>query len=286
MRKWTVTLTCAWLMFAAAGAAAESPVKVMSFNIRYDNPGDKENNWQFRRDRAANAILFYAPDVIGTQEVLHNQLMDLEQRIGGVYAHVGVGREDGHKKGEYAALWYNRDRFDALDSGNFWLSETPEKMGSKGWDGACERIATWAILRDRRSNSELLVMNTHLDHAGTIARRLGAELLLHRADSLAAGRPIIITGDFNSEPSSEVVVQLTSPEDARALTDSRAAAPLVYGPAWTFHDFGRLDFKDRELIDYVFVRGLDVESFGVMAETDENQFLSDHAPVIANLKVR
>lgn len=284
MKKLIFALASAWIL--TAGVAAETPLKVMSFNIRYDNPGDKENNWKYRRDRAANAILFYAPDVVGTQEVLHNQLKDLEQRIGGVYAHVGVGREDGDRKGEYAALWYNRNRFDELASGNFWLSENPELAGSKGWDGACERIATWAILRDRNSDAELLVMNTHLDHVGPMARKLGSELLLHRADSIAAGRPVIVTGDFNSEPSSEVVAQLTSASDPRALTDSRTAAPLVYGPAWSFHDFGKLKLNERELIDYVFVRGLDVESFGVIAETDGDKFLSDHAPVIANLKVR
>lgn len=284
MKKWFIALAGAW--FLTAGVLAETPLKVMSFNIRYDNPGDKDNNWKYRRDRASNAILFYAPDIVGTQEVLHNQLDDLAKRIGTRYAHVGVGREDGGQKGEYAALWYNRDRFDKLASGNFWLSENPELAGSKGWDGACERIATWAILHDRNSDSELLVMNTHLDHVGPMARRLGAELLLHRADSLAAGRPIIITGDFNSEPSSDVVAQLTSADDPRALTDSRSASLLVYGPAWSFHDFGRLKLSDRELIDYVFVRDLGVESFGVMAETEGDKFLSDHAPVIANLKVR
>ncbi len=284
MKKLILALASAWIL--TVGTVAETPLKVMSFNIRYDNPGDKNNNWKYRRDRAANAILFYAPDVVGTQEVLHNQLEDLDKRIGSTYAHVGVGREDGKQKGEYAALWFNRNRFDLLDSGNFWLSENPELAGSKGWDGACERIATWAILRDRKSDTELLVMNTHLDHVGPMARKLGAELLRHRADSLAAGRPVVVTGDFNSEPSSEVVAQLTSASDPRALTDSRAAAPLVYGPAWSFHDFGKLKYDERELIDYVFVRGLGVESFGVMAETEDDKFLSDHAPVIANLTVR
>lgn len=281
-----IALTAIMAACTATAVANDTDLKVMSFNIRYDNPGDKENNWQFRRDRAATAIRFYSPDILGTQEVLDNQLNDLDQRIGSEYAHLGVGREDGVKAGEYSALWYRRDRFDVVNSGNFWLSETPEKAGSKGWDGACERIATWAVLADRDSGKELFVLNTHLDHVGTVARHDGAALILERADSLAAGRPVIITGDFNSEPDSDVIRQLTDTDNPKHITDSRSAAPLRYGPAWTFHDFGRLGYNDRELIDYVFVKGLDVRSHGVMAETENGEFLSDHAPVLVNLTVR
>ena len=126
-------------------APAPEPVNVMSFNIRYDNPEDSLDNWQYRKDRAANAIRFYDVDILGTQEVLHNQLEDLKQRLP-EYGVIGVGREDGKEKGEYSALWYKKDRFNLLDSGYFWLSETPEVAGSKGWDGACERIASWAKL--------------------------------------------------------------------------------------------------------------------------------------------
>ena len=105
------------------------PVNVMSFNIRYDNPEDSLDNWKYRKDRAAKAILFYEADIVGTQEVLHNQLEDLKQQLPH-YGVVGVGREDGKEQGEYSALWYNKERFDLTDSGYFWLSETPEVAGS------------------------------------------------------------------------------------------------------------------------------------------------------------
>ena len=106
-------------------ASAPEPVNVMSFNIRYDNPEDSLDNWRYRKDRVANAIHFYDVDILGTQEVLHNQLEDLKLRLP-EYGVVGVGREDGKEKGEYSALWYKKDRFNVLDSGYFWLSETPE----------------------------------------------------------------------------------------------------------------------------------------------------------------
>ena len=144
-------------------ASAPEPVNVMSFNIRYDNPEDSLDNWRYRKDRVANAIHFYDVDILGTQEVLHNQLEDLKLRLP-EYGVVGVGREDGKEKGEYSALWYKKDRFNVLDSGYFWLSETPEVAGSKGWDGACERIASWVKLQDKVSGKEYFALNTHLDY--------------------------------------------------------------------------------------------------------------------------
>ena len=162
-------------------ASAPEPVNVMSFNIRYDNPEDSLDNWRYRKDRVANAIHFYDVDILGTQEVLHNQLEDLKLRLP-EYGVVGVGREDGKEKGEYSALWYKKDRFNVLDSGYFWLSETPEVAGSKGWDGACERIASWVKLQDKVSDKEYFALNTHLDHVGGMARREGISLMLDRVN--------------------------------------------------------------------------------------------------------
>ena len=126
--------------------SAPDPVNVMSFNIRYDNPEDSLDNWEYRKERAANAIRFYDVDILGTQEVLHNQLEDLKQRLP-EYEVIGVGREDGKEKGEYSALWYKRERFNLLDSGYFWLSETPEVAGSKGWAGATSPSAATSRTR-------------------------------------------------------------------------------------------------------------------------------------------
>ena len=267
-----------------ASVQADEPVRVMTFNIRYDNPADSLDNWAYRKDRAAKAIRFYDADIVGTQEVLHNQLEDLRQRLPG-YEVIGVGREDGKEKGEYSALWYRKDRFTAKDSGWFWLSETPEVAGSKGWDGACERIATWAKLQDRLTGQELFVLNTHLDHVGVEARKCGVKLVLDKVQELGGDLPVIVTGDFNAEPESGVIKQVTDAADPEHLTDARTVAALVYGPDWTFHDFGRVPMDQRQRIDYVFVKnGLEVLKYGILAETEGDAFLSDHAPVLVSVK--
>lgn len=263
------------------GHKKPADLKVMSFNVRYDNPGDSLNNWKYRSDRVADAIMFYDADVVGTQEVLHNQLTDLKARLKG-YEMVGVGREDGKEQGEYAALWYKPSRFELIDSGNFWLSATPEVAGSMGWDGACVRIATWAKLRDRRSGRELLAMNTHLDHVGTVARREGISLILDRVSEMRGDLPVVLTGDFNSTPESDVVAHVTGESVKNHLTNTRTASPLVYGPAWSYHEWGNLPLEKRTLIDYIFIGGpLTTLRYGVLAETLDGRWLSDHCPVIA-----
>lgn len=264
----------------AKQATAPDNLKVMSFNVRYDNPADSGNNWQYRRDRVANAIRFYGADIVGTQEVLHNQLEDLRSRLSD-YSMVGVGREDGKQQGEYAALWYKKERFELVDSGNFWLSQTPEVAGSMGWDGACVRIASWARLRDRKSGRELIALNTHLDHVGVVARSEGVRLILNRVDSLRGDLPAVVTGDFNSSPNSDVVAHVTGAETPHHLIDARTVAEVVYGPDWTFQDFGRIATNDRERIDYVFTAGpLKALTYGVLTETDNDRWLSDHCPVL------
>ena len=265
-------------------ASKDEPIDVMSFNVRYDNPGDSLNNWRFRKDRVANAIRFYDAEIVGTQEVLHGQLLDLQQRLP-EYGVVGVGREDGKEKGEYSALWYKKDRFEVMDSGNFWLSETPEVAGSKGWDGACERIAAWARLKDKATGKVILALNTHLDHVGEVARREGVALVLDRAEALGEGARIVVTGDFNAGPESEVIRQVTDTAQPKHLTDARTVSPIVYGPDWTFHDFGRWPQEKRERIDYVFLgEGWKVTRYGVLAELDNEAYLSDHNPVLVTIQ--
>ena len=180
---------------------------------------------------------------------------------------------------------YRKDRFTAKDSGWFWLSETPEVAGSKGWDGACERIATWAILQDKLTGKECFVLNTHLDHVGVAARREGVKLVLDKVQELGGDLPVIVTGDFNAEPESDVIKQVTDTADPEHLTDARTVADLVYGPDWSFHDFGSIPYEHRSRIDYIFVKnGLEVLKYGILAETEGNAYLSDHTPVLVSVK--
>ena len=259
---------------------------VMSFNIRYDNPDDSLNNWQYRKDVAAKTIKNQNADIVGTQEVLVNQLNDLKSRLP-EYNAIGVGREDGIEKGEYSAILYKKDRFKEIKSGYFWLSETPEVAGSKGWDGACERIATWAILEDISSKKQLFFINTHLDHVGKIARQEGVTLLLSRANALANGLPIIMTGDFNATPESDVIKHVTDVNSPEHLIHSKDIAVEKSGTDWTFHGFGKVPMERREFIDYVFVsKGIKVAKHSVLPEKLDDTFISDHSVVVAQIEIK
>lgn len=261
-------------------------LNVMSFNIRYDNPDDSLNNWQYRKDVAAKTIKNQNADIVGTQEVLVNQLNDLKSRLP-EYNTIGVGREDGIEKGEYSAILYKKDRFKEIKSGYFWLSETPEVAGSKGWDGACERIATWAILEDISSKKQLFFINTHLDHVGKIARQEGVTLLLSRANALAKGLPIIMTGDFNATPESDVIKHVTDVNSPEHLIHSKDIAVEKSGTDWTFHGFGKVPMERREFIDYVFVsKGIKVAKHSVLPEKLDDIFISDHSVVVAQIEIK
>lgn len=261
-------------------------LNVMSYNIRYDNPEDSLNNWQYRKDVAAKIIKTKDIDIVGTQEVLHNQLVDLQERLP-EYTAIGVGRQDGIEKGEYSALFYKRDRFTEVSSGYFWLSETPEVAGSIGWDGACERIATWAILKDKQTGREVFAINTHLDHVGKIARQEGVTLLLTKAAELSKGLPIIMTGDFNATPDSDVIKHVTNTSLKEHLTNAKTIAKEFTGTEWTFHDFGKIPVENRDYIDYIFVSSnIETDKFEVLPEKLDEVFLSDHVPVVAKIKIK
>lgn len=265
--------------FTACGSATS--LSVMTFNMRYDNPEDGQNNWRFRRERVAGVIKAQEVDVLGTQELLSNQFNDLSGLLTG-YQGVGVGRLDGVESGEYCAVFFRKDRFTLLDSGTFWLSETPEVVGSLGWDGACERIATWVVLRDR-DGREFFFIDTHLDHVGQVARDEGVSLLMKRIETLSGGRPVILTGDFNSEPGSSVVAHV---QKDGVLRDAKAIAAQRSGTDWSFSDFGQIPEAERPLLDYIFVSG-DVEAvrYEVLPDTFDGGYVSDHAPVMAVVKI-
>lgn len=272
-------------LFCACGEK-EIKVNVMSFNIRMDNPEDSLNNWKYRKDVAAQIIKDQNIDIVGTQEVLYNQLQDLLERLPD-YNYVGVGREDGKQKGEYAALFYKKERFEEEDSGTFWLSETPDVAGSKGWDGACERVASWAVLKDKETGKKIFAINTHLDHVGETARQKGVTLLIDRAKELSNGLPVIITGDFNAERESGVIKHALDPNNSMQLFDSYAIASTTDNAKWTFHDFGKLPEEERPYIDYIFVnKSVIVDEYKVMDEKLNDIYLSDHCPIVAKLTIK
>ena len=276
------------LAFTGCGSTNKSdePLKVLTFNIRMDTNADGDNRWSNRKDLAANLIKFHDIDIVGAQEVLNHQLTDLLARLP-EYDYIGVGREDGKTKGEYAAVFYKKDRFEIEDSGNFWLAEDKDAVGKKGWDAACERVATWGVFKDKLSGKKFFFLNTHLDHVGKVARHEGASLVLEEAARLSKGLPVIVTGDFNAVPTDEPIKVLTNADDPRHVTHSRDMADLKYGPEWTYHNYGQISVEERGWIDYIFVKGnITVRSNGVLTDTEGCLYPSDHCPVMATLIIK
>lgn len=253
-----------------------------TFNIRYDNPADQSNNWQFRKDTVTRFIQAQDMDIVGMQEVLHNQLEDLLQRLPG-YKSIGVGRDDGKTKGEYAPILYKEDRFEVLDSNTFWLSQYPDSIGFIGWDGACTRIATWAKMKDRQSGKIFMAVNTHFDHVGVTARREGALLIIRKIKEIVGDRPAVLTGDFNVNDQSEAYRTITS--NAFVLKDAAKIAGKQTGVDYAFHNFGQIPSEQCEKIDFIFVTPQIkvLDSFIPKEAAPGSKFLSDHNPQIVHL---
>ena len=255
----------------------DGSIKCMTFNIRYDNRGDSLNSWETRRDTIAKFINSEHPDIFGLQEVLANQLHDLTGSLPS-YDYYGVGRDDGDEAGEYAPVFWDRERFAPVDKGVFWLSQYPDSAGFIGWDGACTRIATWARFADKRSGKEFLFVNTHFDHVGKEAMRNAARLVSQRIKDLAGNRPVILTGDFNVTADSEPYRILTA--DPAFLQDVYLKSPSKKGPAYTYHNFGQLPPERRSKIDFIFASpAIEVLQTGIIRENaGTTGHISDHNP--------
>ncbi len=258
----------------------------MTFNIRYNNPQDSLNSWPYRKDKLCSQVLFYETDILGAQEALNDQVQDLESCLQG-YERVGVGRDDGKTKGEYSAIFVKKDKFSVLNSGTFWLSETPSVPGSKGWDAACVRICTWAKLKNKTSRATLFVFNTHFDHMGKIARRNSGHLIVHYIDSIAGKAPAILTGDLNSTPQEEAVQAILDPTNVCKLSDSKSLSiEKHYGPDGTFNAFKNKENSDNP-IDYIFVtKDFKVLKHATLSQSWQGRFSSDHFPVWARLRIK
>ena len=261
---------------------AQQPLHVMSFNIRLNVASDSANAWPHRKDFVASQILFHDAHIVGVQEALHNQMVDLSERLKG-FKYVGAGRDDGKERGEYSAIFYDTARLQVLKSETFWLSQTPTVPGSKSWDAAITRVVTWAQLRDKRSGKTFFAFNTHFDHMGKVARAESARLLKQRVKEVAGNSPVVITGDFNSAPTDEPIQVLLSAPDAFTNAKSVSAAPH-YGPTGTFTGFQQKETTD-DPIDFIFIKnGFKVLKHATLSQTWGGRFSSDHFPVLAVLQ--
>lgn len=251
--------------------------KVASYNLRMDTPSDSLNAWPHRKENVKALIQYHDFDIIGTQEGFIHQINGLLEIPG--FASVGAGRDDGKEAGEHSAIVYNTNRFEVIDSGNFWLSETPDKPGL-GWDATCcNRIASWGKFRDKVSTIEFFVFNAHFDHQGVIARQESGKLMVKKIKEIAKDAPVICTGDFNSLPETEQIKALSS-----LLNDTRDVTKLPpYGPVGTSTGF-RFTAPLKNRIDYVFVSDhFDVFKYAVLTDAKDQRYPSDHMPVVAEI---
>lgn len=278
-------LLCVALMLPSAASAADSapPLRVLCFNLRYQNSGDKDSRaWTVRRDLAAQVIKDDQPDLIGYQEALRGMLDDLAGRIPG-YQEIGVGREDGLTKGEYAAVWVRKDRFTVLDSGTFWLSDTPEIPNSRTWGNRVTRVCTWAKLQEKQGGQILHFYNLHLDHESQEARIKGiAEVLKHMEARTPAG-PWVLTGDFNAGEDN-VVINTIRESPLQPVDSWRMLHPDVpAAESGTFHTFTGVIHEAK--IDYIFVpRAGQLIDAAILHTNKEGVYPSDHFPVRATVE--
>ncbi|WP_440007185.1 endonuclease/exonuclease/phosphatase family protein [Halomicrococcus sp. SG-WS-1] len=263
-------------------------LRVMSYNVRYDNPNDGDDVWRERRDRVASSIRFHRPDVVGLQEALHAQLRDLSEQLP-TYEWLPAGRENVESAGEYAAIGYDRDRFNLESEDTFWLSETPDEPGSVGWDADLPRLVHHVELREQRTDVTFYHFNTHFDHAGEESRLNGAKLLLQRIDGLVPDEPVVVTGDFNCRAGSPPYERLTSRtrvSPGRTLRDTHRFSKYGHhGPETSMTDFRNL-IPDKK-IDHIFVTSdVEVVLHGVQSDAYANgRYASDHLPVVADVSL-
>ena len=258
-------------------SAPAAPLTVMSFNIRYGTAADGPDAWPARRDLLFDVVREAAPDVLGLQEALRGQLDELHAALPG-YGEAGVGRDDGRTAGEYAAILFRADRFVFAQSGNFWLSDTPEVPGSRSWGNVVPRICTWVRLEDRASRRPVYVLNVHLDNVSAASRERGVALLVARIPRIARDAPVVVTGDFNAGEDDAAVAAM---REAGFVDTYRVLHPADTAVN-TYHAFRGTAVGPK--VDYVFAsprwRALEA---AIVRTTRAGRYPSDHFPVTASL---
>jgi endonuclease/exonuclease/phosphatase family metal-dependent hydrolase len=277
-----IFLLASLLLGSQAATAAKPPValRVASYNLRYNNAGDGADAWPNRKEMVKNLVRHYDFDVFGIQEGLRGQLNDVAELP--AYAFVGRGRDDGKEAGEHSAIFYKKARLQLLQTGDFWLSQTPDRP-SLGWDATCcNRICTWARFKDLQSGQVFYFFSVHFDHEGVEARRQSGKLMAQKVQEIAKGAPVICVGDLNSTPDTEQVKTLQA-----SLHDAYlATARPPYGPVGTFNGF-KLDAPLADRIDYVFVSaGCQVLTYAVLTDSMRGHYPSDHFPVMTEVVVK
>jgi endonuclease/exonuclease/phosphatase family metal-dependent hydrolase len=266
---------CSTLMYA-------QDITIATYNVRLQTPGDTGNLWVQRAPHVIALIRFHGFEIFGTQEAFRNQLTDIQTGLP-EFDFYGAGRDDGKDQGEHSAIFYRKDRFTLLRNGDFWLSQTPDQP-SKGWDATCcNRICSWVYLTDKKTGRNFYVFNAHFDHQGTVARIESSKLILQRINSIAGNDPVVFCGDLNGDQQSEWYRNV---ERSGFLHDSFRQVNVPYANNGTFNGFGKT-LVNRAIIDHIFVsQHFLVSKWGILSDSYQGKFPSDHFPVVAQIRLR
>lgn len=253
----------------------------MTYNIRYDSPNDGDNRWDNRRAELVGLIQFYEPDFLGVQEALYQQLQYIDDNLSD-YTYIGVGRDDGKKKGEFSAIFYDSAKYDLLKTSTFWLSENSDTV-SVGWDASMERICTFGLFENKITRQKIWVFNTHFDHIGEVARQESAKLIVEKIKMInTENYPVILMGDFNALPKDKPI-KLLSKKMADAFKFSEKPP---YGTVGTFNGF-KINEAITKRIDYIFTKKLTVLSYRNIDDKRQNNLqISDHLPVLIEFEMK
>ena len=273
-------IVLAAIVFCNCQSYQPTSLTVASYNLRNANGSDsaRGDGWGQRYPVIAQIVQYHDFDIFGTQECFLHQLKDMKEALPG-YDYIGVGRDDGKDKGEHSAIFYKTGRFDLLDKGNFWFSETPDVPG-KGWDATCcNRICSWGKFRDKESGKVFYFFNSHYDHQGKVARRESSKLLIARIKQIAGtDATVFATGDFNAVPTDEPMMTLAS--DGLLLDSYGLSEQPHYGTEGTYNSF-KTDSEMKNRIDYIWVtKGTKVKKYAVLNDMQYGRFPSDHFPVM------
>ena len=255
-----------------------SQTKIMSYNIRYDNPNDGLNRWELRKDEVVQLLQYYDADFIGIQEALPQQVQFIADHLQN-YAFIGHGRDGLGTNSESTPIFYNRSKYKLLKNELFWLSSTPKKV-SKGWDADLNRIVVYAKFKSRKTKKIIHVFNTHFDHIGEQARLMSAKLLLdYITKNDLSHKKVVLMGDFNLLPNAPPIMLLEQELENSYKTKNT----IPYGPIGTFNGF-TTDAEVTRQIDYIFTKNVPVKSYRCIDDRRANNLqLSDHFPVMIEL---
>lgn len=245
IKRITNVVIAAFMLFISGCNCCKSEktqLKVATYNIQMA-PKPTDIYWQTRKDAAKDLLAYYKFDIWGSQETFLHQIQYV---LPEGYDFVGVGRDDGKTQGEYSPVCYNKNKLQLLDSGTFWISETPEKV-SKGWDAMCRRVCSWGQFKDKKTGKIFFFFNTHLDHRGEKARIEGVKLLMKKVKEISKGQTYFLTGDFNITPEHKALKPMFASKDFIHVRDVCTTKP--YGPDATYHAYTGIPFA---FIDYIF----------------------------------